>query len=487
MSSSKVVKNFIYNASYQMLCVITPLITAPYISRVLGPEGIGTINYVQSIATYFVLFGTLGSSLYGQREIAYVQRDTEKRTIVFKEIEILRLITVLIATVLYGVLFCIKNDSKWLYIVFGIEVIASGFDISWFFRGIQDFEKAVIRNFFVRIISVILIFIFVKSPDDILIYALCYAIPIILGNLSLWLYIPKYISKTGAYNLIAVQRLVPLMALFIPQIATEVYLVLDKTMLGILSNNMSEVGFYSQAQRLVQVALKFITALGTVMMPHVSDAFSCKDFKKINKSIMKSMRFVFLISIPMMFGLMGISKNFIPWFLGDGYERVSLLINLMSPTILIIGISNVIGTQYLLSTKQQKKYTVSVFAGMFVNMIFNTLLIPFYGAVGAAIATLLAECSVTIVQILEVKSRLSFIECLKSGIKYIVSGIIMFVAVCLIGNLLPKGWHNTVIQIICGISVYIIILCLQKDELFLEGMDLFLKKYVNLGENSNEN
>lgn len=474
-----VVKNFLYNASYHMLCVITPLITAPYVSRVLGAGGIGSFNYTQSVASYFILFGTLGGELYGQREIAYVQDDRDKRTTTFKNIEILRLITVFFSLAVYFFVFCFKEEINWLYWAFLLEIIAAAFDVSWFFRGMQDFKRTVKRNFFVRIVSVVLIFLLVKSKDDVVLYALCYAIPILAGNISLWFYLPKYLSKAKADKIFEKGRIIALLAMFVPQIATEVYLVLDKTMLGALSQNMSEVGFYSQAQRLVQVALKFITAFGVVMLPHVSQAFANNNFEKVRSSIVKSMRFVFFLGFPMMFGLMAIAQDFIPWFLGDGFDKVALLIMLMSPIIVIIGMSNVIGTQYLLSTKQQSKYTISVFVGMFTNLLCNVLLIPKFGAIGATIATIAAECSVTLVQFIEVRKEINFIECVKYGIRYAVCSGLMFTMISFVGSRLCANWIATIIEIIIGVLTYVILLAIVKDE-FLQDTKTLVRKKVKV-------
>lgn len=480
MSTNTVAKNFLYNVMYQVLCIITPLITTPYISRVLGADGIGTFSYVQAIASYFILIGTLGSSLYGQREIAYVQRNADKRTVVFKDIESLRLVTVVFASIVYFICFCRKGENQIIYLIFLIEIIASGVDISWFFRGIQDFQKAVTRNFIIRIVSVFLVFVLVKSKSDVPMYAICYVVPIFVGNISLWFYLPQYLTRIKRGHIISAKHIKPLIALFIPQIATEVYLVLDKTMLGSLSRNMAEVGYYTQAQKLVQLALKFITALGVVMLPKISDAFAQKKYDEINKSIVHSINFILLLGFAIMFGLIGIASSFVPWFYGEGFDKVSLLICLMAPVVVIIGISNVFGTQYLLSVKLQKNYTLSVFTGMCVNLIFNFILIPLYGAIGATIATLLAESSVSLVQLITVRNLLPIKRCFSGGWKYIFAGLIMLLSISFLKIYLPAIWISTFILVICGMIIYFMVLFILKDKMLYMAIDLIKQKLMNI-------
>ena len=195
-TTKRIVKNYIYNTSYQLLLVITPLITAPYISRVLGVTGVSIVNYAYSFVTYFVLFGTLGSSLYGQREIAYNQNDPVRRSSILKEIVAFRMVMVSVSIIIYIFTIALGNEYQSVYLIMLAELAATAFDISWFFQGMEDFRKTVLRNVIIKIISIILIFILVKGPEDMNMYALCVTAPTLIGNLSLWAYLPKYITKS---------------------------------------------------------------------------------------------------------------------------------------------------------------------------------------------------------------------------------------------------------------------------------------------------
>ena len=275
-SNKSVVKNYMYNMIYQILILILPLITTPYLSRVLGPEGVGIYGYTYSIVTYFVLFGSLGIALYGQREIAYVQDNPRKRKKVFLELILFRFIT-LIATVLIYCLFFVRGKKYHnYYLILLIELIASGFDISWFFQGIEEFKKTVLRNVLVRIVSVSLVFIIVKNPTDLWKFILIYSLADLFGNLLLWFYLPKYLKggKVGKLNLTV--HLVPLLMLFIPQVTNKVYNLLDTTMLGAIISNKNETGFYDQSQKVIRLLITIVTSLGVVMVPRVASVYASR-------------------------------------------------------------------------------------------------------------------------------------------------------------------------------------------------------------------
>ena len=353
-NKKSITKNYIYNLVYQILVIIVPLITTPYLSRVLGAENIGIYSYTLSITTYFILLGTLGVSTYGQREIAYVRDDEKLRTKTFFEILIMRAITLTISIIIFYFSFANNGEYSMYYKILLLEIIANIIDISWFFQGQEEFKKTVIRNTIVKLISVICIFIFIKTQEDLGKYFLIYVLSTFLGNLSLWLYLPKYIQKVKVKELKIWRHLKPTIGLFIPQVAVQIYTVLDKTMIGAIVENKSEVGFYEQAQKIIKLLVTIATALGTVMVPRMANTFANGEKDKLKEYMNKSFKFVLLLVFPSMLGIISIADKFVPIFYGEGYEKVVYLIVVISPIILAIGLSNVIGTQYLLPTKQQK-------------------------------------------------------------------------------------------------------------------------------------
>lgn len=474
-----VTKNYIYNMAYQILTLITPLITTPYVSRVLGATQIGKYSYTQSIVMYFILVGTIGISMYGQREIAYIQDEVEKRTKVFFEINILRAVTVTLALAVF-VYACVFNGKyKLLYAIQVIDIVANMFDISWFFQGIEDFKRTVIRNMFVKLLCVTMIFVFVKKQEDLPLYVLCYSLSLILGNISLWFYIPKYIVKVKLDSKGVLSHLKPSIMLFIPQVAVQVYTVLDRTMLGKLAKEsaMQQVGYYEQSQKIVKLLITIITALGTVMLPRMANVYAKKDTKLLNEYMDKSFKYTYMLGIPLMLGLISVSKNFVPIFYGPGYEMVGTILICISPIIIFIGLSNVVGAQYQIPTNKQFDYTLSVVAGAVVNFLMNLILIPRIGVMGAVLATVVAEFVVLFVHFYCVRKDLSVAKSITCCYKYLIAGIIMFVGAFGVGfTPIDNNLIKVVLQVITGVILYFVPLLLMKEELLAMVIGKVLKK-----------
>ncbi|MBR2290252.1 MAG: flippase [Clostridia bacterium] len=458
-----VVRNYMYNLIYQVLILILPLITTPYLSRVLGAEGVGIYGYTYSIVTYFVLFGSLGIALYGQREIAYVQNDPKKRKKVFLELITFRFITLAIAVLVYCLIFLRDGQYRQYYLILLIELIAAGFDISWFFQGIEDFKRTVLRNVLVRLASVTLVFVIVKTSSDLWKFVLIYSLADLLGNLLLWFYLPRYLRgyKVGKLNLKI--HLIPLLMLFIPQVTNKVYNLLDTTMLGAIVSNKQETGYYEQSQKVIRLLITIVTSLGVVMIPRVASIYASGDNKKINAYIKNSFTFVFFISFPMMFGIASIARDFVPIFFGEGYDKSATLIMIFCPMILLMGIENVIGTQYMLPTKRQKEYTISVLAGVVVNLILNAIFINLWQSVGASIATILSQVVVDSVQIYFVRKDIKWKPLIRIAVRYLVSSLFMFGACMLVKLLIHKAVITIIVQMLVGVGVYVGMLILFRD------------------------
>ena len=471
-----VTKNYIYNLAYQILIIILPIITTPYISRVLGVENIGIYSYTLSISAFFILFGSLGVALYGKREIAYLQKDKKQYTIAFWEILILRIITMSISLVIFGLTFARNGDYQVYFRILILEIIANCIDISWLFQGLEEFKKTVIRNMLVKLISVICIFVFVKTRQDLTKYFIIYVLSIFIGNGSLWFYLPRFLVKVGINELNVKKHFKPTFILFLPQIAVEVYTILDRTMIGLIINDKSEVGFYDQSQKIIKMLLAIITSLGTVMLPRIANNFANGKKKKINKYMKKSFNMVFFLSFPMIFGIISVSAIFVPKFFGEGYEKVAILMNVISPIILFIGLSNVIGTQYLLPTKRQKEFTISVVCGAIINFIINLSLISNYGAIGASIGTVIAEFAVTVVQIYFVRKDFNILKIIKSARNYLLASGIMFVVCLIINNIVRKPYFSMALQVAIGGIIYLTILIILEDKFVFEIIDKIRKK-----------
>lgn len=449
----KLVKNYFYNVGYQVFVLLVPLITTPYISRKLGSNGVGINAYTNSIIQYFILFGSIGISLYGNRTIAYERDDKKKFSQSFWEISFLRFITIGIAYLAFLLFLSRSKTYHEFYYYQSFQIIAAALDISWLFMGLEDFKRTVLRNFLVKTLSVIAIFTFVKTREDVGVYILVLTLSTLFGNLSLWGYLRKTVSKPDWRHLHLWRHVLPSVSLFIPQIATQIYLVLNKTMLGRLSG-VSSSGFFENSDKMVKMVLAVVTATGTVMLPRMAHTFAAKDFKQLHKYLYLSFDFVSFISIPLAFGLAAIAPKFSIWFMGQEFAITGNLIAVESIVIIFIAWSNVIGTQYLLPTNQTRQYTASVTVGALVNLALNIWLIVQYGVMGAVAATVISELVVTIVQLYLIRRQVKISKLFNGVWKYFVAGIIMF-AVVRHFNLSQAGYpSHFVFQVIVGAVIY---------------------------------
>ena len=304
----------------------------------------------------------------------------------------------------------------------------------------------------------------VKTSNDLNMYILIYVISNLIGNLSLWFYLPKNIQKIKMKDLNIIRHLKPTIWLFIPQISMQIYTVMDKTMLGIIIQNKAEVGYYEQAQKIVKLCLTIVTSLGTVMVPRMANTFIKGEKDKMNEYMLKSFKFVYFISIPTFIGVNLIAKQFVPIFFGDGYEKVSALINVISPIIIIIGLSNIVGMQYLLPAKKQKEFTISVTVGAIINFMLNIFCIRRSGAIGASIATVIAELTITIIQLYCIKEDFKILEFIKIAKNNFIAGVGMIIPVILVKIIPMNEYLSILLQIVIGVVIYFIILMLLKDE-----------------------
>lgn len=451
----KVVKNFLYNLSYQLLVIILPLITVPYVSSILGAEGVGDYAYTYSNSQYFVILGMIGISLYGNRQIAYVRNNKEELKNTFYSIYLLQLITTAVSFIIYNVFILIFNNEayKWLYFAQSINILAAMFDISWLFMGLEEFKKTVVRNTFVKIISLASIFIFVNNKDDTFIYTIIIGLSSLFGNLTLWLYLPKNIGvkriKVSSLKL----HLKNSLSLFIPQISIQIYLLLDRTLLGILTDNV-QVGYYENSQKVVKIVLTIATAIGTVMMPKIANTVASRDMDKVKYYIENSFFFVSALSIPLMFGLMGITNELSPWFFTDKFKGIEVLIVLSSIIIIAISWSNVLGKQLLIPLNRTKEFTISVTLGAVINFCLNLLILKYLGAVGACISTIVAEFAVTLIQFYFIRDFIKPIKLIKPTLVFFPASIIMYIIIKLIGIYMGPGIITNIIQSCAGIVIY---------------------------------
>jgi O-antigen/teichoic acid export membrane protein len=457
-------KNFLLTSFYQIVYVLTPIVTTPYISRVLGVDGIGDYSYAYSVAYYFVLFIRLGVLTYGNRTIASVRDDKEKLSKTFCEIYALQFITGVFFTGLYylwTIHFAPRMDLSLLLITF---VLSSVVDITWLLYGVEDFVITTIRDICIRCFVVLSVFAFVKTDEDVWLYALIQGGGYLAGQLIAWTRIRRYVYFLRPSRNMVLRHLKPDFVLFLPSIAVSLYKTLDKIMLGAMSS-ATELGYYESSERVISLPMALITALGTVMLPRMSNMIANDAEDDLIKRIIdNSLVFVTFISTVLCFGMMSVANMFVPLFYGDGYEKCVELYCWLLPSCVFLAFANVLRTQYLIPQKRDKHFVLSLFAGAVVNILFNVILIPHLESVGAAIATLLAEATVCIYQTCYLWKELSLGKSIIRAMPFIISGCFMylFLGGRIVGDILIPSTISVFLSLglkilECGMAYFIIL------------------------------
>lgn len=472
----KVIKNYLYNAGYQILLMLAPVITTPYVSRILGANNNGINTYTNGWVTFFYLAGQLGISLYGNREIAYQRNDKYKRSKIFWEIISLQLLTSSIALIAYiAVVLMFSSAFKVYFLLQALWIVAYGIDVSWYFMGMEDFKKTVSRNTIVKLITIALIFILVRNRDDLAKYIFLLGFAQLAGSMTLWPYLRRSIQWVKISSWRPFKHFYPALLLFIPTITTQIYLVVNRIMLGRMAPQAA-VSQFNFGDNIVKLVLAIVTATGTVMLPHMANKFASGDIKGVHDSLYRSFDFVTAIATPLMFGLMAIAYKFAPWFLGNEYGPTGGVIFFEAPAILMIAWSNVTGTQYLMPVHREHEFTISVTIGAVVNVIANLFLISLYSANGAAIATVISEFSVTAVQLFYIRGTIRRRKLFAPIWRYLLSGLFMYLVVSRIDEIMSMTIINLILQVALGALVYVVCLFIMRAPIITQAKELLKKK-----------
>ncbi|MBS4212690.1 flippase [Neobacillus rhizophilus] len=448
-------KNYLYNLIYQVSSIALPIITIPYVSRVLRPEGVGTYAYTNSIVNYFIILGMLGIGTYGNKMVAIARENKVTLSKTFFSIYCLQLVLTFISLVGYFVFIVyFFHDFKLIALLQSITLFATIIDCSWLFSGLEQFKKIVTRNMLIKIISLIAIFSFVKNQEDLVIYTIIMSLSSFLGQLIMWIYVKDLVVPVRISFELILKHFKPTFVYFLPQVAIQVYFVLNKTMLGVLSSNI-EVGLYDYADKILKMSVAIVSSLGVVMLPRMANTFANGNLTKAKDYISKSLEFSTFLAIPIMFGIAGISEEMIPWYMGVEFYGSIKVLMILSPTIFLMAWTSVFGTQYLLPLGKMKIYTTSLYVGAIFNLIINFILIGTYGAIGAAIGTLCAELAVFVVQINYVRKDINIRRMIPRTIYYLIAGGVMYSIVKVLGRFMGSSIITTIVQILIGFLVYI--------------------------------
>ena len=419
----KVLKNYAYNLSYQLLVIVLPIITTPYVTRVFSSNDLGTYGYFNSIVTYFILLATLGVANYGTKEISGHRKDIRKN---FWGIYTLQLGATILSLTLY-VLLCVTLSSMQnpVAYILGFSLVSKGFDISWLFQGLEDFRKITVRNITVKLGGVISIFLFVKSAKDLYLYVFLLTIFELLGQLSMWLPAREFIGKPHMDVTFAKKHLKPVILLFLPQIAISLYVTLDRTMLGALASKM-DVGIYDQALKLVNILLTLVTSLGSVMLPRVASLLASGDQKAVNKMHQMSFLIYNLVIFPIIAGMLIVNDDFVQFFLGKDFQDARYAIAIMIFRMFFIGWTNIMGIQILIPHNKNKEFMISTTVPAIVSVGLNLIFLPKLGFIGAAIVSVLTEALVWGIQLYFTRTYLKEVPIMGSMLKIVLASGLMY-------------------------------------------------------------
>lgn len=448
--------NFVWNSSYQVVRILTPLITTPYLARVLGSEAMGTYSYTYTVTTYFTYFCLLGLQQYGNREIARCREDRAERSRTFCSIYAMQLCTSTIVLFAYlAYVFLLSGALFAVSLVWTIWVIAETFDISWFYYGIEEFRAITIRNLLVRLALIVCIFAFVHGADDLVIYCALQAGTFAVNSAILWALMRDKVDYVRPRRRDVLSHVRPNITLFAPIIAISVYTQLNEIILGQVAG-MNQVAFYDNAYKIVTIPLAVIQSLGTVMLPRMSSVVAHGETGQEEHYLNVSSWLSQAMAFGLAFGIAGVAPEFVPVFFGSGFDPCVTLMPLLAVIIPICAWSNVLGIQYLIPHEMDRQYLLSVLAGAVVNIALCALLVGPMGAVGAAVATTCAELTVSVTQSLFIGRALPLGRYLLDAAPFAAVGVGEYVCVRLIGVAMGATVLGLACQVVAGGAAYLL-------------------------------
>lgn len=479
MAKIKSVKfNFIMNSILTVSAMIFPIITYPYVSRILQPGGIGTVSFANSVITYFSMFAQLGIPTYGIRACARVRDDKEKLSRTVQEILLINLITCFAVYIVYGMsLYLVPQfrQEKTLFIIMGTLILFNSIGAEWLYKGLEQYSYITVRSIIFKFIAVIAMFCLIHQKEDYVVYGGITIFAAAGSNVLNLFNLRKYIYLHPVKNYNFRQHLRPISVFFAMSIATTVYTNMDSVMLGFIKGT-TENGYYDAAVKIKNILVGFVASLGTVLLPRVSYYIEIGLKQEFERITQKALKFVFLLACPLCVYFIIFARPSIYLLSGELFENAVLPMQIIMPTLIFIGMTNIIGLQILVPLGREKQVLYSEIVGAVINIIVNCALIPEYGAAGAAAGTLMAEISVMIVQVFVLR------EVVLPNLKTMPYGKLL--AALVLGSLLAGSIYlvsmNYFLTLLCSavvfFFVYYLVLVLMKESLVMELSEQVLGK-----------
>lgn len=476
-------KNYIFNLIYNLTNLLVPLLIAPYLSRILEVDGVGIKSYTLSIVSNFILFANLGIAEYGQREVSRNRDNKYESSKKLYEIGLLRSITTLVVLLVYIITFVLpvlNTDYNYIYVILIINIVANMLDFSWFLQGIEDFKSISVVQVISKIFMTIMTFAFVNNKNDLGIAILINSLTLLINSILPITIIARHTVKVKMKELNIFKHFKECLLYFVPAIAVQIYTVLDKTMIGIITNSNYENGYYEQADKIVKLLITVVTTANAIMRSRISYLYKENKMEEIKRLTQKSISLSLIISIPITFGIIAVSDIFVPIFFGDGYEKTIIILNILAPLSIIIGLSGVVGSHYYTPMGKRKQSNKYLIIGSIINLIINLLLIKQLGSIGAAISSVIAELIITMLYIIKADNALFTVRTiLKASYKYLISGVVMFLIVLSVKTGLGNGIKDLSLLMLLGAITYILMLLISRDEYVYEMLKIIKEKMIN--------
>ena len=448
-------KNALYNVAYRVFSVFLPLVTAPYLSRVVGTEGVGLYSYAWNISHVFVLIGMLGLESYGVRAIARVKDDTAALHRTFSEIWKMQLLVAsLVLLGWLGYVFIFAGQEKTIALHLTMMSVSCLVNLDWCLMGLDQFKPIALKNTAIKLLAAAAVFAFVQGIEDLWIYAFAWSLATLVGCLSCWTTLRGKVRVVPVSWKSALAHFRPCAVLFVSVLAISIFRSMDKVMVGGLST-MEQNGYYENAEKIIFCLSGFITAIGTVMLPKVSAMFKRGEADRVRTHLDASMQVVMCMVCALSFGVAAVAQDFAPLFFGNDFAYSGTLMIPLAFTLIGMGFANVVRTQWILPQGKDHIFVTSVVAGAIINLILNFLLIPRFGAAGAIVGTLAAEFCLPTVHWLYLRKELPHGRLLRHAMTYAALGLVMLLAVRLVDAFVPvEGWLSLAIEVAAGAAVY---------------------------------
>ena len=450
---SKISKNYLYNLIYQVVVLILPLLITPYVARVLGAHQLGIYDYANSIVTLIYTLGLLGIGHYGNRECAYTRDNKEELSETFWSILAIQIILGFFSLLFLYIFSNINSNYQVYFQLFSIWLFGSILDCTWFYRGLEEMQYVVLKNIIAKLLFTIATFLFVKSETD----------------------LRMFISRPKINIHRFMEIILGSLKLFLPSIIMQIMLSADKIVLGSLSSGISNVSYYSNAEKIIQIPLSLIVVLNSVMMPRIANEFRNRRLENMKKYLITAAEFSLFLAVPLSIGLYAIADTFVPWFLGESFMPSMDALKWLAPIAVGNALLGVSGSQYFVAVNKTKVLFFSNTLAAILNILLDLLLAPRFGVVGVCLATIVSLTSSVIVQYYIMSKDIPILPILKSLFKYLIYSMGMGIIIIVPFRGYPANYGTTIKQIILGIVVYFGLSLLTRDVFVFQALD-FVKK-----------